>query len=604
MNVYCESCRLLRPEAEDGICPQCGDFLVEEPAKTRPMASKRPDPFDDFSGPPAESATDEGSRIEAAGETEPLAVSPTTSSIHNLFVAGDGDPEVEESSPTHGETSDEDQGSGLGAREATQDATVKAGDPADRPPDTESAVDLDAAVPPIPPTQARPTGPVLEVPPIPAAATSKSRADEPDSDATDPDGSTQFDVDDLVRRAPALPAPNIVESAGPAYEAPRGAPHPDAGSSLDDDVSRRISERVQAGFSPFGFIGFPASGKTHFLKALQTLLDTHGVSGGKAADELDSAFLPAASQARVSVYPFASDYGKWLFLDAGGELYSGIKANDWNTLAAQKLELTRWLHRCKGLFLFLHVQRAHLDPREIHPGEHSTTGYPGADARATSKALEARQELRFFGQFLLFLRAVAAENGDVEKVVDLCRQSDDIQDALRSYRAGPKLKIPVMLFMTKADSYGPGFEIADGVQFYPRKMSTHPMIFAARWLPTVFRALLENVLRFKVDFLQSYVEFPETDAYGAPVLGRDGKKKTRVRWQASPQDPLSVGLTPALEFILRHPPDDLTGTWRDLMAGHGLDTRQALWLHRRLKPGAWQGVKVDLPLFPGRGKGP
>ena len=567
MKTYCESCRLLRPDAEDEICPQCGDFLVEEPAKTKPMASKKhPDPF--------EYEATEGA---AKDDTEPLPVSPTTSSIHTLFKVGDTS---RASSPAS-------------ASRGGDDGTLKAGEPSGTHtalPGTETASsgsDLDQALPAAPPILAKTPPSIL--PPVP-------RPELDETDLEDDGDGTQFDVDrewreadDTARATVAPPSPRPPSVSMESRPRPASSVEPQRGagpeSVEDDDVSRRIAERVKAGYAPFGFVGYPASGKTHFLKALQTLLETHGVAGDKAADELDGAFLPAASQARVSVYPFASDYGKWLFMDAGGELYTGIKANNWSSFADQKLELTAWLHRCKGLFLFLHVQRAHLDLETVHsrPGD------------ADRKALEARQELRFFGQFLLFMRAVAAENGDVKKIVDLCRKTDDVQDALRTYdQTAPKLKIPVMLFMTKADSYGPGFEIAEGVHFVPGKMPVDPMAFTARHLPTVFRSLLENVLRFKVDFLQSYVEFPAVDAYGNPLLENDGRTKTKVRWQASPQEPLSVGLTPALEFILRHPPEDVRGDWRDLLRGHGLDTRQALWLHRKLNAEAWNGVKIDL----------
>jgi energy-coupling factor transporter ATP-binding protein EcfA2 len=357
-------------------------------------------------------------------------------------------------------------------------------------------------------------------------------------------------------------------------------------------IVQRVREHLENGSDLFGFVGQAASGKTHALKALDRLLRDHGVGSPEAQFHLDEAHAPRASEGRIFDYVYTGEQANWVIMDAGGELYAAIQDNDWSTLEADQAQLTHFLHHCKGLFFFLHLTPAHFDPR-LMSQDPSLEDDAIEQARASARqARRAQRELMFFRNFLLFLRALKAENGNVTKVVDKCRWQQSLEKGLRGYeQSSPRLDLPVMVFFTKADSYGPGFEIADGIQFDPRNIPMGPMVFTARYLPLLFQGLLQHVRRFKFDFLQSYVEYPMVQG-AQPVLDEAGKPLTRIHWVADPTTPLSVGLLSGLEFVLRHQsPGKRTWNWWN---GPGIDTRSALLLHRQFHPKLWQGVKADL----------
>lgn len=359
-------------------------------------------------------------------------------------------------------------------------------------------------------------------------------------------------------------------------------------------VVDRVAEHIKNDYDLFGFVGHTNSGKTHCHKALDRLLRNHGVVSEKAQTRLDKAHVPGNTDAEVFDFVYTGDKEKWVIIDAGGELYASLQDNDWSQLEARQAELTHWLHHCKGLFMFLHLNRAHFDPRLMSQEAVLADDPDGSNERVEKrvrKARAAQRELYFFQNFLLFLRVLKARNGKVAEVVAQCRDHETLEEGLRDQAQNlPRLDIPVMFFFTKADSYTRGFEIANGTHFAPFRMPMDPMVFTARYLPVLFNGLLQHVRRFKFDFLQSHLEFPQTRG-GEPVF-EDGKPKMSVRWNADPQTPLSVGLLPGLEFVLRNKPS--AGGLRGLWNGPGIDTRTAMLLHRMSHREAWKDVKVDL----------
>lgn len=354
------------------------------------------------------------------------------------------------------------------------------------------------------------------------------------------------------------------------------------------EVVAAVEKRMQQGFDMYGLVGHPGCGKTHCLKALGYLLDNHGVASEKASREFHKAAVPQATEAAVFDYAYTGPNDlNLLFVDAGGELYQHLNEGVWD-FVDRHMMLTAWLHRCKGLFLLLHLHPGHFGERwlDVDP-ELQDERYAAEVSARRERAEEARKELQFFKHFLLFLRALKAENGDVPKVIEKCRTSKTgLQDALQEYASGPPLDIPVMFFLTQADSYShAGFEVSDGVHLDPRNLPMPATTFVARHLPSVYAAVASQATHFKFDFLQSYEEGT------IRLKDSQGKERKPTFWQA-PDDGetlLSVGLLAGFEFLVRHLPEN-----RPRWSWSGLTARRAHILHRWLHRQSWAGVREGL----------
>ncbi|HEX6201956.1 MAG TPA: hypothetical protein VF100_03065, partial [Thermoanaerobaculia bacterium] len=272
-------------------------------------------------------------------------------------------------------------------------------------------------------------------------------------------------------------------------------------------------------------------------------------------------------------YAHTGSHGeRWVFMDPGGELYYRLRSNDWR-LAEASAGLLHTIGHCRGLFLLLHLTRGHL-------GSGATGFARGMDddeRQREAEAQKAQEEIEFFDQFLLFARALAAERGDVAKLV---RRAADagLDEALRPYHRSPRLAAPVAVLFTQADRLAGGMDFAgvDGTYAAPQSEHFRTAPFVARNLPTLLTTLLRHARRFRFDFVQSYVEKPAAGE-GLPL------------WSYR-NEPLSVGLVPALEYLLRRSPaGGGRGTGR-----LAIDSRTALRLHRLLHPRLWDGIEVDL----------
>ncbi|RMH16625.1 MAG: hypothetical protein D6696_17740 [Acidobacteria bacterium] len=386
-------------------------------------------------------------------------------------------------------------------------------------------------------------------------------------------------------RSPSPPRPTAAEAR---RETPATEERPEAGEAGErtyDEIVGDVDRHIADGYKLFVVVGHPGSGKTHALKALHLLLERQGFLLPEARRDFRQAHVPGSSGHTVKDFICDGPRGeKWLFVDVGGELYTRLLDNDWRSRRDDSLKLTRRLRHAQGLLFFLHLQREHLDqgPSELDPA--LFTGDRERYEVKRRKAMERQRELDLFDHFLLFFRAILHQRGDVDAVIDRCRQAGDVEKALRDQRDGaPPLEVPVMFFFTQADKYAAeGFEIGAGRHLAPRELDLPAAVFAARHLPFLFGSLLKQVRRFKFDFLQSYEES------NSGQLDEAGQPKMATHWQAEDGEPLSVGLLAGLEFLLRNQPP---ARRRD---GPGIDARTALWLHRLLHPRAWRGVKVAL----------
>jgi hypothetical protein len=392
---------------------------------------------------------------------------------------------------------------------------------------------------------------------------------------------------DLTPPPPRVLIPPLAPEPPQAATRPESAPAPSRSSQEEadrqhyDGLVSGVRRRLDEGFDLFGFVGHAASGKTHCLKALNYRLERHGVGAGKANRKFQEAAVPGQTEASVFDFTYTGpNQERWIFFDAGGELYANLQENDWTRNRQASLALAHLLYKCKGLFMFLHLDRSHFNYQLIDRDERI---YGEDTDTQRKKASEMRSQLDFFKHFILFLRAIKHEKGDVEAVIDHCSSvRGSLEEALLEYdRQADLLDIPVMFFFTQADKYSEAdFEISSGVHLTPRTLPMATAVFTARFLHPVFSGLFSQVRRFKFDFLQSYAEHRSGSDFGGNPLSETG-------WHGPDNTPLSVGLMSGLEFVLRNQ----AGAWWQTP---GLDTRRALILHRLLNREQWRDVDVDL----------
>lgn len=452
---------------------------------------------------------------------------------------------------------------------------------------------------PSPAEESRPvSGGTRAIPPVGSLGPSERRGpsgpgEAPRRPAVEPRERAEPPPREPERARPAPPVAPAVDTGAATRPPPRPETSRD-GETIDyPRLVAEVGARVGEGFEVFGLVGHPSSGKTHFLKALNYLLDRHAVGGQRASVEFHRAEVPGATAASVFDYAYTGPAGeRWTFLDAGGELYVRLRDNDWSA-PGMSVQLTEWLRHCQGLFCFLHLQRGHFGalPLDVDP---TAAGDPERRRRIEEeqrKAREAKQELDFFKYFLLFLRALrsaAREDGDVAAIIERCRQAGSLEEALRDYhRTAPLLDVPVMFFFTQADAYlRGGFELRPGLHLDPRRLPLPANVFTARYLPSLFGAVASQARRFKFDFLQSYEEhtLDRRDERGTPVA------ETYFHAPDDPELLLSAGLAPGLEFVLANRP----AARRESRVLPEIDTRRALRIHRRLHPRLWRGVPASL----------
>jgi len=354
------------------------------------------------------------------------------------------------------------------------------------------------------------------------------------------------------------------------------------------EVIAKVNEHLRLGFDLFGLVGHASSGKTHALKALTYLLKKHGVDGEAPRMQFHKTAAPESTRRKIFDFAYMGPAGeRWVFVDAGGELYLRLHENDWQEMTAEMTALSRWLQSCKGLLFFLHLNEHHFGRGAI---DDSFVSDEQARTRR-ERALQAQEQLAFFRSFLLFVRALRFEKGGLRKLILRCQENVSLEKALMEYhQRAPLLDIPVMFFFSQADSYlQNGFYVGPSEPFSPRSLSNPSGVapFVAQHLPGLFADIAAQVKRFKFDFLQSYeeVDSGEVDINGRPI-------KMPV-WEADPQTPLSVSLLAGLEFILRNQPPKKAqdkSFWRS----PGISTLQALSLHRLLHPKQWRHVSLSL----------
>src|SRR6266545_2497536 len=203
-------------------------------------------------------------------------------------------------------------------------------------------------------------------------------------------------------------------------------------------VVKAVQRHLANGYSLLGLVGYSGSGKTHFLRALSLQLRQQGFEVA-AWETFRKARVPGRSEAVVFDFPCTGPRDeKWVFVDAGGELYARLQANDWK-LPEESAALLHSLYHCRGLFLLVHLQPGHFRGG----GVGAYRGMSDDERVADSDAQFAQEELEFFDNVLLFLRALKAEKGNVVELVRHCATEPDLDKALRSYRdQAPQLDIP------------------------------------------------------------------------------------------------------------------------------------------------------------------
>lgn len=333
------------------------------------------------------------------------------------------------------------------------------------------------------------------------------------------------------------------------------------------DLVRQVDAYREQGYELFGMVGYPKSGKTHALKALVHRL--HGFDP-TAREQFRRERAPGPTEAWPFYYAYTGSAGeRWVFMDPGGELFARLRSNDWSHAEAST-GLLHTIAHCKGLLLLLHLARGHLD----RDAAGFVAGMAEDEAERERAAQKAQEEIEFFDQLLLFARALAAEPGGLPKLVRRAAEVG-LDEALRPYRKAPPLEVPVAVLFTQADRLAEGrdFALGGGRYLAPQGGLVGVAPFVARNLPSLFTSVASHARRFRFDFVQSYVERPAPGG-GVPL------------WSYG-EEPLSVGLLPAIEFLRRAAPGGGLGR-------RAIDTRAALRLDRLLHPGRWRGVEIEL----------
>lgn len=544
---YCPTCDAPRsPEQQDdfGNCLVCGTPLLDDPAQTATRSLRAPG---GEGGRPGDPATGEGTGAPPSPAETVAVPAADRSGPPGAAPAGEG---------THPRPEDE---AGTGSSAATARHRPTAQDP-------------EAGGEPAPAAQDGPPD-----------ADEWVRQRQEREAAERPREARRDEAPPLGTGARAIRQPWRPPEGEP------GAPPPPPAAATDyERIAAEVEANVREGYELFGLVGGPASGKTHALKALTYLLRNTGTQSDRASFELMQSTAPGPTGIKVGHYDFLGPSQRWTFVDAGGEIYDDLRSNEWK-IEEHTARLSRWLHRCHGLFCFLHLRPGHFGGWVLDqdPTLEADPVLREQAEKGRRKALEHQAEVAFFRNFFLFLRALRAEDGDVGTVIRACRAAGSLEEALQDYhRSAPLLDVPVMFFFSQADTYGrDDFAVGPGTYVDPRRLEVPAAAFTARHLPTLFAGVASQVERFKFDFLQSYEE-AETE-----TLDSDGKPLVKTYW-SPPDDPrfyLSAGLLAGLEFILRNPPRERR-SWRPPQ----LTTRQALLLHRRLHPGDWEGVPRSL----------
>ncbi|MEM7586208.1 MAG: hypothetical protein AAF560_22645 [Acidobacteriota bacterium] len=344
-------------------------------------------------------------------------------------------------------------------------------------------------------------------------------------------------------------------------------------------IVKEVEHHIRNRYDLIGLVGYSGSGKTHFLRALSLLLKQ--TQGFEVAEwgKLRKSLVPGFTAMEAFYYPVSrGKRDKWVFVDAGGELYARLSINDW-TLAQDSAGLLHSLHHCKALFLLINLQEGHFQIGSA--GKHR---WMSEDEKQRDEEIQTAQaELEFFDSFLLFLRALISTGGEVEKLAEQCAEKG-LDKALRSYRDNaPKLDIPVQVLFTQADTYADSaFEISEAIPLSPQRTTVGVAPFVARHLPSLLTTMLEHSRKFRFDFVQSYIEkqIPNED------------DETIPEWTDDRGNLQSCGALPALEFLIRNLPSQ---RFPDrLLQRLEIDTRTALKLDRLLSRRDWRDFEVSL----------
>ena len=367
------------------------------------------------------------------------------------------------------------------------------------------------------------------------------------------------------------------QAAGEARPEAATPPAPQEPAQLARDhaaaVLARTEEYLEKNYDLIGFVGYSTAGKTHALKALVYLLTgidqddrrrLHGeLSPGPTAR--NTHLVPDDAQGAPGLRPR-------IYLDAGGELFQWLQDGPWlrdgdegdpnlNADCEVFYGLLHALCRAKGLIFTIDLTEEHFR-REVQALD--ADGQPTANR--PSKVLEERSLLELV---LLFRRAVAHHEGDVKEVIAQCRAHRSVSKALRQYRVSRKLDIPVAVLFTKADRW-----VDSGRSSVPGEvLAPHLMVgvapFVRRRLPLLFEVVQQHARRFRFDFMQSCVQVH------LPRSAGDPEAEPLWEWE---EDPLSVGVLPTIEFLVRNMPPN--GRLASLVRWCEIESRGALQIDR------------------------
>ena len=368
--------------------------------------------------------------------------------------------------------------------------------------------------------------------------------------------------------------------AQPQATQERSRPATDASEERDRfrQVMTEVASYAEDGYDVMGMIGYPAAGKTHTIKALTHLLSNFDVD---VRERLGSQLSPEKNPADVDILAYHgtddSPEDRTIFLDAGGELYARLRKNEWDLLPESQA-LLHALGRAKGLFFVTALHSGHFRSG----GE--WVGMTAEERRLVQEAQKAHEEQGLVDLSLLFLRALQEHGGEVEPVVKLCSEATTVSEGLREYRVNSaRLEVPVVVLFTKADQWvEKELVLGAGDYLAPHRRPIGVAPFVRTHLEFLYSTVSSHARRFHFDFAQSYFQ-----SRRGSVDSLSQEQEMKPEWERD-GEPMSVGLLPALEFLLRNKPRrDLLGR---LLQRLEIDTATAHRIHRTLHPTLWRGT--------------
>ncbi len=337
----------------------------------------------------------------------------------------------------------------------------------------------------------------------------------------------------------------------PAPDHPPASPpvHARDAATIPKARQKEIQQYIDDGYAVYLIAGIAGSGKTQLLGAYQQdafLRQIHKSSEGHALptrpNQLDCVTVPANGR-------------KVVFVDAAGENFRRLHPLQRldGPVPEQDVEFLRVVSsQLAGVVLLIGLDDLWADASAVAPGSGK------------------RQQIEILNWVVMLLRWLQEDGAYPGGEISFQQHVNREVQRLRR-----RLKVPVLTLFSRADALS-GLPVPSpkGLGWLPGQqrdrflepVGEDPLMLAYHRLPSLLNALRTHVNHFRIDFVHSLYEDPDTGA-----LIEDG----------------GCGLSSSLDWILDE-------AWRSRLPG--IPTRWWLDLDRRLRPARWRQLPDPRPL--------